>query len=1219
MPKRCKPPPDWRELQDRIIGLGGDSIKKSHYPELRDRLRELERFRSLLNLSSDILLVIDIASARIVDWNVAARTALGYASPPTLTEIEATAIAILLQEETANPTEHPRRTTPSATFRRADGSRFPAEIAISIEAGNGNRQAIAIGRDITERIATERRLRRAATVFDNSLDGIMVLSTDGAIAAVNPAFTRITGHAANDIVGQPVTALRTDHQSEEFTRAMWATVQQKGYWRGEVWSTKKTGKPLPLRLAVSTVRNETGEAMQYVCVFSDISRVKESESRLAHLTHHDPLTQLPNRLMLASVLDSALVRARRSGKLLGLLFIDIDRFKTINDTLGHQSGDRLLQAVAARVASSVHANDMVAHISGDEFAVLLEDLATTEDASKVARKILLSFSYPFDLDGFDAFVSLSIGISLFPAHGQGAGALLRNCDTAVHQAKEDGGGRFRIYTHNLTKTVFKNLQIETSLRRSIEESGLELYYQPQFRLSDDGLCGGEALVRWHHPKRGLIPPDVFISRAEETGLIVPLGARLLLDACHRVKSWLDQGLAVVPVAVNVSGVQINSNPIVKTVTEALNLSGLPPPVETGNHRKLRHARHPGIHGPPACLAHPGSGTGDRRLRHRLCLAVVFAGTADQHSENRPRVCAQRPRPLRRLRDHRGNRRDGPRPWPAGGRRGRRNRRPEGLPETGRTRRHVGLSGGGGRPRRGISKRSACAPSIPTGSRGDRNPALEHSTGLFGGFVGGNLLNIRPVVFVVGLLLIVLALAMALPIGVSLMSGGSDWVVFAAAAAITLFIGLAMLLSCGGPKRRMTLRHAFLLTVAAWVILPLFAALPFSFSSAELSYTDGVFEAMSGLTTTGSTILAKIEDQTPSILIWRSTLQWLGGIGIILMAVTLLPVLRVGGMQIFKTEAFDTPEKIFSRISPIALRLVIIYTGLTAIWTGLYWAVGMTPFDAVNHAMTTLSTGGGSTAQDSLSHWRSPAILLVATAGMIVAALPFALYLHAVRAVWAPLFKDGQVRTFLIVLTGATAIIAAWLIIDSNYDFGFALMGALFHTTSIITGTGYTATDIQLWGGLPVALLFILQYVGGCAGSTTCGFKIFRFQLLYAAARVHMARMLRPHLVIMPHYNGRPLLVSVTDAVMAFFFLYALSVAWLTVGLSFLGLDFTTAISGASTAISNVGPGFGDIIGPSGNFSTLPNAAKWMLSFGMLVGRLEILSILVLFQPSFWRK
>jgi len=486
-------------------------------------------------------------------------------------------------------------------------------------------------------------------------------------------------------------------------------------------------------------------------------------------------------------------------------------------------------------------------------------------------------------------------------------------------------------------------------------------------------------------------------------------------------------------------------------------------------------------------------------------------------------------------------------------------------------------------------------------------------------LGDGLLDIRPVVHVIGLLLIVLAGFNVLPFGVALATHDEEWVVFAAAAAITLFFGLAMILSCGGSKRRINLRHAFLIAVGAWALLPPFAALPFRFGSAGLTYSDALFEAMSGLTTTGSTVFADVGALSPAVLVWRSALQWLGGIAVVLMAVTLLPTLRVGGMQVFKSEAFDTPEKIFARAHPMTWQLIAVYTALTVLWCGLYWAAGMPFFDAANHAMTTLSTGGFSTAPDSLGHWRSPAILAVATLGMIVAALPFALYLQAAHGNWKLLLRDSQVRTFLGVLVLASLVIAAWLVASSNYDIGFALLGAVFHTVSIVSGTGYCATDIQLWGGLPVALLFVLQYVGGCAGSTTCGFKIFRFQVLYAAARVQVARMLRPHLVVMPQYNGRPLQASVTDAVMGFFFLYALAVAWLTIGLSYLGLDFTTAISGASTAISNVGPGFGDIIGPAGNFSSLPDAAKWMLALGMLLGRIEILSVIVLFQPSFWRE
>jgi len=481
------------------------------------------------------------------------------------------------------------------------------------------------------------------------------------------------------------------------------------------------------------------------------------------------------------------------------------------------------------------------------------------------------------------------------------------------------------------------------------------------------------------------------------------------------------------------------------------------------------------------------------------------------------------------------------------------------------------------------------------------------------------LDIRPVLYVVGLLLLVLAAAMAAPVAISIADGDGDWVVFAASAAVTVFFALAMILSCEGPRSRLNLRHVFLLAALTWAALPLFAALPLCFGSAKLDYTDAFFEAMSGLTTTGSTVLADVLAQTHATLLWRSVLQWLGGIGIVLMAVTLLPMLRVGGMQVFKTEAFDTPDKVFARVSPVALQLIAIYAALTLIWSGLYWAAGMEAFDAANHAMTTLSTGGFSTRPESLAHWPGLAVRVVATLGMIAAAMPFTLYLGLARGGRRNLALDSQIGAFFTVVAAAVAVIAAWLVIGNGYDVRSAVGGAVFHVVSIVTGTGYLTTDIQLWGGLPVALLFVLQYVGGCAGSTTCGFKIFRFQVLYAAAKVQVARMLRPHVVMLPRYNGRPLQAGVTDSVMAFFFLYALSVAWLTVGLSLLGLDFTTAISGASTVISNVGPGLGDIIGPTGSFATLPDPAKWMLALGMLLGRLEILSVLVLFQKSFWRE
>jgi len=485
-------------------------------------------------------------------------------------------------------------------------------------------------------------------------------------------------------------------------------------------------------------------------------------------------------------------------------------------------------------------------------------------------------------------------------------------------------------------------------------------------------------------------------------------------------------------------------------------------------------------------------------------------------------------------------------------------------------------------------------------------------------LGASVLNIRPVVYAVGLLLLVLAASMTVPFAVSLTYGDGNWMTFIAAAAVTVFFGLAMMMSCGGPRHHMGLRHVFLLATMSWMTLPFFAALPFAFGISDLSYTDSFFEAMSGLTTTGSTILHDIDKQPESILIWRSLLQWIGGIGTVLMAVSLLPLLRVGGMQLFKIEAFDSPDKIFGRVSPMALRLLTLYACLSMIWFSLYWMAGMHPFDALNHAMTTLSSGGFSTHSDSLAYWDSNAISIIAIFGMIASAMPFALYIQATRGTWKGLFTDTQVVTFLGAILVTSLVIAVWLFFVSQYDIGKAFMGAIFHATSIISGTGFVTADVELWGGLPVALLFIMMLVGGCAGSTSGGVKIFRFQVLFAAAKVQVARMLRPNLVVHATFGGKPLKASV-DSVMAFFFLYAMSIGWLTVGLSLSGLDFTSAISGASTAISNVGPGWGDVIGPGGSFAILPASAKWQLALGMVVGRLEILSFLVVLQPAFWHE
>ena len=465
----------------------------------------------------------------------------------------------------------------------------------------------------------------------------------------------------------------------------------------------------------------------------------------------------------------------------------------------------------------------------------------------------------------------------------------------------------------------------------------------------------------------------------------------------------------------------------------------------------------------------------------------------------------------------------------------------------------------------------------------------------------------------------LAVAMCLPAIFDLIIGNPNWQVFLLAAALTLFIGIMLVLMTRDNVRKISIRQAFVLTTIVWVVIPSFAALPLTFADLQLSYTDAFFEAMSGLTTTGSTVMLGLDSTPPGILLWRALLQWLGGIGIIAMAIVILPLLQVGGMQLFRMESSDTSDKVMPRTTQIVTYISVLYVALTVLCAVLYWAGGMSGFDAVTHAMTTIATGGFSTHDASVGYFNSPAIDATATMFMLIGGMPFVLYLQALRGAPLRLIRDSQVRWFLATVVIAVLSMWFYLVGDLEGQVFKNFFRVAFNVVSVITGTGYSTEDYSAWGPFAVSVLFFLMFVGGCAGSTTCGIKIFRFQVLYATAKNQMYRLLQPHGVFIPYYNRRPIPETVTESVMGFFFLYALAFAVIAMGLGLLGLDFLTAASGAATAISNVGPGLGPRIGPAGTFATLPDAAKWLLSFGMLLGRLELFTVLVLLVPSFWRK
>ena len=481
------------------------------------------------------------------------------------------------------------------------------------------------------------------------------------------------------------------------------------------------------------------------------------------------------------------------------------------------------------------------------------------------------------------------------------------------------------------------------------------------------------------------------------------------------------------------------------------------------------------------------------------------------------------------------------------------------------------------------------------------------------------IDLRPILVVIGILLIILALFMAPPMVADMAAGHPDWQVFMAAGAVTLFTGVTLVLMNQGYRdAELTSRHAFLMVAAVWVVVALFAALPLAFSELNLTLADAVFEATSGITTTGSTVIVGLELAPPGILLWRAILQWLGGIGIIVMGVAILPILRVGGMQLVRAESSDLSEKILPRAAQIASAIGLMYLVLTVLCAVLYYAAGMATFEAAAHAMSTIATGGYSTRDASIGAFASAPIEAIGIVFMILGSLPFVLYIQVTNGQLRPLFTDTQVRWFLGIIAAATATIAAWRVAADQVPPIEALRQSAFNVVSLISTTGYASSDYALWGTFPVTALFFLMCIGGCTGSTTGGIKIFRFTVLHAIAKNQFARLVRPHGVFVPTFNRRPIPETAAIAVMAFVFMFGLSFAVFALLLAMLGLDDLTAMSGAITALANVGPGLGDIIGPAGNFSTLPESAKWLLSTAMLLGRLELFTVLILFTPAFWR-
>ncbi|MGD2132869.1 MAG: TrkH family potassium uptake protein [Maricaulaceae bacterium] len=479
-------------------------------------------------------------------------------------------------------------------------------------------------------------------------------------------------------------------------------------------------------------------------------------------------------------------------------------------------------------------------------------------------------------------------------------------------------------------------------------------------------------------------------------------------------------------------------------------------------------------------------------------------------------------------------------------------------------------------------------------------------------------DVRPVILVIGVMLAGLGVAMLAPMAADFFVGSPDWRSFAATGALTMSVGMAMMISARGSTAVLTTRAAFLMTSLSWVILAAFGAIPFLTSNIGLSVGEAFFESMSGLTTTGATVITGLDTKPPGLLLWRALLQWIGGIGIILTAIAVLPMLQVGGMELFRVESSDTSDKILPRAGEIAGFVGLVYVALTLACAVSYDLLGMTPFEAITHAMTTLSAGGFSTSDASMGAFTPGGADIAADFFMMTAALPFTIYIFVLRRDLRRLIEDSQTTGYIALAAFLVGAMTLYLIGSHQYGALSALRLSAFNVVSVLTGTGYATTDYSAWGPFAVAAIFCITFLGGCAGSAACGIKMFRIQVAFVAMRALLQKMMRPHRVARMRYSGRAIPEAAVYAVLSFLFLYFGAWAVSTLALSVIGIDPTTAMSASATSLANVGPGLGAIIGPAGTFAPLPDPAKWVLAGTMLLGRLEILSVLVMFTPTFWR-
>tara|TARA_X000001036_G_scaffold360678_1_gene343704 strand:+ start:344 stop:1792 length:1449 start_codon:yes stop_codon:yes gene_type:complete len=477
---------------------------------------------------------------------------------------------------------------------------------------------------------------------------------------------------------------------------------------------------------------------------------------------------------------------------------------------------------------------------------------------------------------------------------------------------------------------------------------------------------------------------------------------------------------------------------------------------------------------------------------------------------------------------------------------------------------------------------------------------------------------KTVFFLIGILLIVLGASMLAPYLMQIMFE-EDSHSFISSSFVTIFIGILFVLANLEKEFKLNLRQTFLFSTLAWVMVAIFGSLPFVLSVESFTFSEAFFESMSGITTTGATIISDLDNSPKSILLWRAIMQWLGGIGIVVMAITILPLLKVGGMQLFKMEGPDTTEKILPRTIEVAAIIISTYVVLTFFCGLFYWIFGMTIFDSVCHSMTTIATGGFSTHNDSIGFFKNSNIEIIASIFIILGSIPFIAYLKFSQGNRKIFFQDIQIKG-LIYLLAISIMIMFFYLLFINYESNLfdKIRISSFNVISILSGTGYVTDDFGLWGKFSLIFFLFLMFIGGCAGSTACGIKIFRLQMLLIFLKNQIKKLIYPNSVIISKYNNQKISEEFIKSVIIFIFTFLFIFLIIAMLLSVSGLDFITSISGAASSISNVGPGLGDIIGPNGNYKNLPDLSKWILTIGMLLGRLELFAVLVLFFPSFWR-